>query len=171
MPFQPSKPTSGLRDWGSALSQSGVDAGGREIEIEFDRAELGGKLVTAFRLNPHINNVLTHISGTQWAKIERALHTIMDPAITSADLSPLEQNIVELMWSEQGVTGRILKPYLCEFVFRNLPRGAADALLIHIADLCLSPPAAPPHSENLSAKNRPVKERSDRAELGREAVR
>lgn len=35
----------------------------------------------------------------------------LEPTITSDGLSPLEQNIIELMCAERGITGKILKPY------------------------------------------------------------
>jgi hypothetical protein len=105
---------------------------------ELGREELAKRLVAAFRWHTHINNVLTHICGSQWARVEQALRVIVDPAFTRRDLSPLAQNIVELMWAERGVAGRILKPYFCEVLARNLPRPAAYRLQLRIAGLCVA---------------------------------
>jgi hypothetical protein len=103
---------------------------------EFDCEEIAKTLAAAFRWHPHISNVLTHICGSQWTKIEAAMRSIVDPAARWADLSPLSQNLVELMWAECGVTGRILKPYLREFVARKISPQASDRLLRHLAQLC-----------------------------------
>jgi hypothetical protein len=102
------------------------------------REELVERLVAAFRWHPHINNVLTHICGSQWMRVSQALRMIVDPASTRRELSPLALNIVELMWAESGVTGRILKPYLCDVLARNLPRPAAYRLQLQIAGLCVA---------------------------------
>ena len=59
-----------------------------------DSAALVGALVAAFRAHSHINNVMTHVSGARWDRIERALHIILDIADVPADLSRLEANIV-----------------------------------------------------------------------------
>ena len=51
-------------------------------------------LAAAFRQHPHISNVLTHISSSNWGKVEQALRSILDPRAGSCDLSPLAQNII-----------------------------------------------------------------------------
>lgn len=104
--------------------------------FDIDLDDLARGLVAAFRRHPHISNVMTHISGANWPRIEQALRTIFRPAALRDDLSPLARNIVELMWAERGVTGRILKPYLHELFARTLPQPVADRLLAHIAGLC-----------------------------------
>jgi hypothetical protein len=103
---------------------------------EFDLDDLVEWLVAAFRGHPHVCNVMTHISGARWERIAQALRAILCPAAIRDDLSPLAQNIVELMWAERGVAGRILKPYLHEQFARILPGPVADHLLLHIAGLC-----------------------------------
>jgi hypothetical protein len=103
---------------------------------EFDCEEIAKTLTAAYRWHPHFSNVLTHICGSQWTKIEAAMRSIVDPAARWADLSPLSQNLVELMWAERGVTGRILKPYLREFVAQKISPRASDRLLRHLAHLC-----------------------------------
>ena len=67
--------------------------------------------VAVFRNHGHINNVLTHLSGGDWARIEEALRGILDPSSTGAGLSPLARNLVHLLEAEGGVSGRIAKPY------------------------------------------------------------
>lgn len=104
-----------------------------------DPGELARKVVAAFRRHPHINNVMTHISGARWEKIEQAVRVILDPAMTREQLSPLAHNIVQLMWAEGGVTGRILKPHLRATLTGMIPRPAAERLLTRIADLCEPP--------------------------------
>ena len=105
---------------------------------ETDYDELVWTLMAAFRWHPHVNNVLTHVCGSQWTKVEQALRAIVDPRTTRADLSSLARNIVELMWAERGVTGRILKPYLREVLVRNLTRQAARRLQLRIAGFCVA---------------------------------
>lgn len=67
-------------------------------------------LVAACRNHPHLNNVLTHISVGRWDRIESALVTIFSPSTKSAALTALERNLVELLWAERGITGRIATP-------------------------------------------------------------
>ena len=50
---------------------------------EFPIAELAFRVLVAFRVHPHLSNVLTHISGANWAKVERSLNSIFDLATTS----------------------------------------------------------------------------------------
>lgn len=121
------------------FSQSAGSALDAEHDFpQLDRDEFVDSLVAAFRGHPHINNVLTHICGSQWSRISQALRAIVDPSATWSDLSALAQNLVELLWAELGVTGRILKPFLQELIVWNLPGRAADQLLCHIAGLCSS---------------------------------
>lgn len=105
---------------------------------EFDLDALVQRLVAAFRCHPHINNVMTHICGGRWERIGQALGVILDPGATRDNLSPLTQNVVELMWAERGITGRILKPYLCELFAKTLPKHVAEQLSSHIAGLSLA---------------------------------
>jgi hypothetical protein len=103
---------------------------------ECDREVLVKTMLMEFRWHPHVNNVLTHICGSQWTKVEQALRAIVNPATMRGDLSPLARNLVELMWAERGVTGRILKPYLREFLARDLSLDAADQVLFQVSRLC-----------------------------------
>ncbi|MGO4558222.1 hypothetical protein [Mesorhizobium sp. 2RAF21] len=112
---------------------------------EFDLDDLVERLVAVFRRHPHVSNVKTHISGARWGRIAQALRAILGPAGIREDLSPLAQNIVELMWAERGVAGRILKPYLHEQFVSILPRPVADHLLGQIAGLCGAPQAGIAH--------------------------
>ena len=52
------------------------------------------------------------------------------------DLSPLARNIVDLMCADCGVTGRILKPYLCDLLATVLPLSIAARLTADVT--CLS---------------------------------
>ncbi|HET7412470.1 MAG TPA: hypothetical protein VFJ18_07380 [Pararhizobium sp.] len=73
--------------------------------------EFASFVATAFRNHQHLGNVLTHVSGGNWKRVEEALRAILDPHVDGRSLTPLARNIVELMCADRGVTGRILKPY------------------------------------------------------------
>jgi hypothetical protein len=94
-------------------------------------------VAAAFRGHPHINNVLTHISGANWNAVEKALHVILDPRAGSHDLSPLARNIVDLMCADRGVTGRILKPFYHERLVALLGDQVASRLIAHVTSLFL----------------------------------
>jgi hypothetical protein len=104
---------------------------------ELSTAELAFHVYAAFRAEPHINNVLTHISRTRWAELEQSINSILDPATTSDRLSPLGQNIVELMVAERGPTGRILKPYFHAVLYNLLQPSQAERLISRIEALFL----------------------------------
>ena len=57
--------------------------------------------------------------------------------MTSEGLSPLEENIIELMAGERGITGKILKPYLQAALQRMLDPSLAERLIRHINALYL----------------------------------
>lgn len=92
-------------------------------------------MVAALRKHPHVSNVLTHISGQSWARVEQTLRLILDTNTTRRDLTPLGRNVVELMWAENGVTGRIFKPYLLQLLTVLSGPGLASEILAHIGDL------------------------------------
>ena len=102
-----------------------------------EAAELAFRIFAAFRAHPHINNVLTHISRAKWAEVEKSLGRILDLATTSDGLSPLEENIIELMVGERGITGKILKPYFLAALHRILRPSHAQRLIRHIDALYL----------------------------------
>ena len=104
---------------------------------EFSIGELAFRVLVAFRVHPHLSNVLTHISGANWARVERSLNSIFDLATTSGRLSPLEQNIIDLMCADRGITGRIMKPYLQAVLRRVLEPDQAERLIRHINALFL----------------------------------
>ena len=89
----------------------------------------------ALRAHPHLNNVLTHISRANWPSLEQSLGRILDPATPSEGLSPLEQNILDLMCADRGVTGRILKPYFRAVLYNFLEPGRAEPIIGHIQSL------------------------------------
>lgn len=97
--------------------------------------ELTFFIVAAFRRHPHINNVLTHISGGSWSRIEQALQVIVDPDASGCDLSPLARNIIDLICADRGVTGRIVKPYYRELLVRVLGETVARRLIAHVTCL------------------------------------
>ena len=99
--------------------------------------ELAFRALVAFRLHPHLSNVLTHISGANWAKVERSLNSIFDLTTTSGSLSALDQNIVDLMCADRGITGRIMKPYFQAVLRRVLEPDHAQRLIRHIDALFL----------------------------------
>ncbi len=94
-------------------------------------------LVAVFRLHSHIGNVMNHVCGGRWGEVEQALRLILDPQSTDADLSPLGDNILDLLWAERGITGRILKPYFRELLNRLLLPRVASQLFAHFAGLLL----------------------------------
>ncbi|MCA6106223.1 hypothetical protein [Bradyrhizobium cenepequi] len=123
---------------------------------ELSTAELAFRIFAAFRAHPHINNVLTHIARANWVQVEQSLNRILDVATESEGLSPLEQNIVDLMVAERGVTGKILKPCFHAVLHRLLARDRAEQLICHIEALFFElewkaqrpPPATPAPSES-----------------------
>ena len=110
---------------------------GSERRADFSAGELPFRMLVAFRVHPHLSNVLTHISGANWAKVEGSLKSILDPAATSGGLSPLAQNIIELMCADRGITGRIMKPYFHAVLHALLEPNRAAQLILHITTLFL----------------------------------
>lgn len=108
-----------------------------ETRTPLSTSELAFRIFAAFRAHPHISNVLTHISHARWTEVERALNTILDPTASADALSPLEQNIVDLMCAERGVTGKILKPYFHAVLFRLTEPSGAQRLILQIEILFL----------------------------------
>lgn len=99
--------------------------------------ELAFRMLVALRVHPHLGNVLTHVSGADWTKVERSLNAILDPATTSDSLSPLERNMVDLMCADRGITGRIMKPYIHAALRGVLERDHAERLIRHLNALFL----------------------------------
>jgi hypothetical protein len=99
--------------------------------------DLAFLVVAGFRRQPHISNVLTHISGANWGRVEQALRAILDPFTASRDLTPLARNIVDLMCADRGVTGRIMKPYFRGLLARILSPHLAALLTHHVTLLFL----------------------------------
>lgn len=105
---------------------------------ELSSDQLAFMMRVALRVHPHLSNVLTHISGANWAKVERSLNAILDPATTSDSLSPLEQNMVDLICADRGITGRIMKPCFHGFLRGVLEPDHAARLIRHIDALFLA---------------------------------
>lgn len=99
-------------------------------------AELAFRIFAVFRGHPHISNVLTHISRSNWTQVERELNIILNPT-TTGGLSSLARNIVDLMCAERGVTGKILKPYFHAALQRLLGPDEAEQLIRHVEALFL----------------------------------
>ena len=114
-------------------SAAGMPHDGREIAL----GDLAFLVVAAFRRHPHINNVLTHISGANWQRVEQAQRAILNPLTASRDLTPLARNILDLMCADRGVTGRILKPYFRGLLARILSPQLAGLLTDHVGFLFL----------------------------------
>jgi hypothetical protein len=112
-------------------------ARGRKRRPKLSTEELAFRTFAAFRAHPHINNILTHISRTDSARVERSLAAILDLATTSDSLSPLEQNIIDLMCADRGITGRILKPYFRALLRKLLEPYHAERVIRHIEILFL----------------------------------
>ena len=121
---------------GTYQSRTSLFRGADGNVLEFDLEDLVETVIAVFRYHPHINNVFTHICGGQWERIGHALRVILNPLATLNDLSPLAQNIVELMSAERGVTGRILRPYFNTLLGKVLPPQLSAHLCRHV--LCLS---------------------------------
>ena len=105
--------------------------------LELSTPDLAFRIFAAFRAHPHISNVLTHISGAKWAEVEKSLNRILDFATTSDGLSPLEENIIELMVGERGITGRILNPHFLAALRRILGPSQAERMTRHVNTLSL----------------------------------
>jgi hypothetical protein len=112
---------------------TGISHGHREIAV----GDLAFLVVAALRRQPHISNVLTHISGANWQRVEQALCAILDPLTASGDLCPLARNIVDLMCADRGVTGRIMKPYFRDLLARILSPHLAALLTDQVSLLFL----------------------------------
>ncbi|WP_298252978.1 hypothetical protein [Bradyrhizobium sp.] len=106
-----------------------------ETSVHLSTADLAFRIFATFRAHPHINNVLTHISRSNWTQVERALNVILDPTATTDELSPLAHNIIDLMCAERGITGKILKPYFHAALHRLLGSVEAERLIRHIEAL------------------------------------
>ncbi len=108
-----------------------------KARLELSTAELGFRIFAVLRAHPHINNVLTHISRAKWVEVERALNRILDPSTISDGLSPLEENIIDLLVGERGITGKILKPYFQAALHRIVEPSRAERLIRHVNALYL----------------------------------
>ena len=108
-----------------------------EDHLEPSTAEIAFRIVSALRAHPHISNVLTHIWRAKWGEVEKSLNRILDLSTTSDGLSPLEENIIDLMVGERGITGTILKPYFEAALYRILRPSHAERLIRHINALYL----------------------------------
>ncbi|MCO5130238.1 MAG: hypothetical protein M9932_06690 [Xanthobacteraceae bacterium] len=102
--------------------------------------DIAFSLVAALRRHPHLSNVLTHISRSNWPRVEQTLRVILDPATQRHDLTPLAHNILDLMVAERGVTGRIFKPYLHALLVASVGANRAETLLSLIHRLTTQPP-------------------------------
>jgi hypothetical protein len=108
-----------------------------EARPELSTVELAFRIFAVLRAHPHINNVLTHISRAKWVEVEHALNRILDPSTISDDLSPLEENIIDLLVGERGITGKILKPYFQAALHRIVEPSRAERLIRHVNALYL----------------------------------
>jgi hypothetical protein len=122
------------------------------LRPKLSTTELAFRIYAAFRAHPHICNVLTHISRARWDEVERSINALLDPATTIDDLSPLGENILDLMVAERGTTGKILKPYFHTVLHGLLDPLRAERLIRHVEAVFLdlecrlehpAPPAAP----------------------------
>ncbi len=105
------------------------------LRPKLSTAELAFRIYAAFRAHPHICNVLTHISRAKWSEVERSISSILDPATTSDELSPLGRNIVDLMVAARGITGKILKPHFHAVLHRFLDPPQSERLIRHVEAL------------------------------------
>lgn len=131
-----------------------------KVRPALSTGELAFRIFAALRAHPHINNVLTHVSRAKWVEVERSLSRILDVSTTSDGLSPLEENIIDLMVGERGITGKILKPYFQAALHRLVEPSRAERLIRHINALYLElewkvqhPPPAQLPSEPLEEQD------------------
>ncbi|MCB1494310.1 MAG: hypothetical protein KDJ86_00870 [Bauldia sp.] len=125
------EPTQVLMD---DLREPAASLAGGDI-AELPVSELAAIVVSQFRAHGHICNVLTHISGARWDRVEEAIGAILDPRAGKRRMTPLAENIVDLLCAERGVTGRIVKPYFETLLGRLLPGEVAARLCAHVACL------------------------------------
>jgi len=76
--------------------------------------------VGALRWHPHLGNVLTHISSRKWGQVEESFAIFFDSTADASSLTPLSQNLLELICDNAGTTGRIMQPFLLTFLAQNL---------------------------------------------------
>lgn len=84
-----------------------------------DGASLAQIMAASLRGQPHLNNVLTHISAKNWRNVEHAFAAIFDADSKSDTLSPLAANILQLICDNRGTTGRIMQPFVFAFLGRS----------------------------------------------------
>lgn len=108
---------------------------GLDMTADSGHDELVKTVVASFRRHGHICNVLTHISGVRWDRVEKALRAILDPRTGWQELDPLAENIVDLLCTDGGVTGRIMKPYFESLLAALLPPGVAARIRTQV--VCL----------------------------------
>lgn len=117
------------------LRQPPVSLAGCDL-AEMPVSTLAAIVVASFRAHGHICNVMTHISGARWDSVEEAIRVILDPRAGKPEMTPLAENIVDLLCAERGVTGRIVKPYFETLLTRLLPIEVAARMCAHVACLC-----------------------------------
>lgn len=118
-----------------AVSAGGVlEATGANLAID----DLAFSVVAALHRHPHLSNVLTHISRSNWPRIEDTLRVILDPATQPRDLTPLARNMLDLMVAERGDAGRIFKPYFGALLTALAGPNKAATLLSRIHRLATS---------------------------------
>ncbi len=93
------------------------------------------RLSLAFRGHPHLSNVLTHVAAGRWDHLEAALIVLLAAPSDIVPLSPLERNLLDLLWIEGGITGRIMKPLFFEICRAALPPEAAERCIVGIRAL------------------------------------
>lgn len=93
------------------------------------------RLTSTFRNHSHINNVLTHIASGRWDRIEDALATLLTSSTEVAPSSPLARNVLDLLWAEGGITGRIMKPLFLDACRASLSPPLAERCAGGIATL------------------------------------
>lgn len=126
-----------LATGGVVVARGVMVAAPPEPETARQAARLSQVAMVALRRHPHLNNVLTHICGADWSRLEAALRAVFDPETRPRALAPLALNLLDLMCAERGVTGRIMKPYLHDLIAARLPPAEATAMVARIDALFL----------------------------------
>lgn len=118
-----------------------------KTEVELLAETLSG----AFRRHPHLGNVLTHISSARWARVDEALLPLLNPYRDSFEVSPLTQNLLELICDNRGTTGRIMQPFFRAFLAKHVTSDKAEQIEAWVWKLRAAQPGYTPDTMPLSA--------------------
>ena len=102
--------------------------------IDVSPDDLANALVIELRNHPHFSNVLTHVSGADWSRLEAAFACLLD-LVGDVDVTPLFKNLLALVCSGSGTTGRMLKPWFEDWLRWACGTSEAEAMIDRLARL------------------------------------